>query len=205
MIISFCLDRPILELVRWANIYGLSGDLRRTLESLKEFGQPFAIVIACLLIFVLDKPRRAMLTRLVICIVLPSLLVWPAKVVVHRLRPLAASNAETVFGLGFFLGATPELPTFIREGVAGKETIQEHRPATTSEKRSFPSAHTATAFAFAVGLAVLYPPARWIFYALAIGCGAHRLIFDAHWFSDVIASVFIGLLVARAVWIRSKA
>ena len=64
MIISFCLDRPILELVRWANISRRSGDVIRTLESLKEFGQPVAIVIVCLLIFVLDRPRRSMLPRL---------------------------------------------------------------------------------------------------------------------------------------------
>ena len=199
MFISFCLDRPILQLVRRANIDGFSGDLRRTLESFKEFGQVVAIVVACLLIFVLDKPRRSKLPRLIICILLPLAVVWPTKLAVHRLRPQAASEVNTILGLGFYIGKAPRLPTFIAD-VSGKEEIKSDRAPRASEKVSFPSAHTATAFAFAVGLAALYPPARWIFYALAVSCGAHRLLFDSHWFSDVVASVFIGLLVARAVW-----
>lgn len=199
MLISFCLDRPILQLVRRANIDGLSGDVVRTLESFKEFGQVVAIVVACLLIFVLDKSRRSMLPRLIICILLPSAVVWPAKLAVHRLRPQAAAEVDTILGLGFYIGEDPKLPV-LRTSVSGKDKIVKDRPVRSSEKVSFPSAHTATAFAFAVGLAALYPPARWIFYALAAGCGAHRIIFGAHWLSDVVASVFIGLLVARAVW-----
>ena len=66
MLISFCLDRPMLALVRWLDVESLPGDFERTLQSLKEFGQLFAIVVACLLIFVLDKPRRSMIPRLVI-------------------------------------------------------------------------------------------------------------------------------------------
>ncbi len=205
MLIAFVLDRPILHLVRRANIDAFSGDLRRTLDSFKEFGQVVAIVVACLLIFVLDKPRRSMLPRLIICILLPLALVYPTKWTLHRLRPHAADpeQVDTVLNLGFYFGEDPKLPTLVTS-VSGKDKIQKDRYPSASEKVSFPSGHTAIAFAFAFGLAVMYPPARWIFYALAIGCGAHRIIFDAHWFSDVIASVFIGLLVAKAVWIRRK-
>jgi len=200
MLISFCLDRPILELVRWANVRGLPGDIVRTLESFKEFGQFFAIVVACLLIFILDKPRRSLLPRLIICILLPSVLFcWPTKRVVHRLRPRQADYYDTVLDLGFFLGQDPKLPA-LEVSLPNQDKIAVNKYLPPSEKRSFPSAHTAAAFAFAFGLAALYPPARWIFYALAIGCGVHRILFDSHWFSDVVASVFIGLLVARAVW-----
>lgn len=199
MLISFCLDRTILHFVRQANIDGFSGDFRRTLESFKEFGQIVAIVVACLLIFILDKPRRAMLPRLVICILLPLAVVWSAKLVVHRLRPLAAAEFDTFLSLGFYFGEDPKLPVLEISDPA-KDKILKDRPVSHAEKASFPSAHTAAAFAFALGLAALYPPARWVFYALAIGCGAHRILFDAHWFSDVIASIFIALLLARAVW-----
>ena len=201
MLISFCLDRPILKLVRRANVAGMSGDVVRTFESFKEFGQVVAIIVACLLIFILDKPRRSMLPRLIICILLPSALVWPIKLTVHRLRPHAVDfeQGDTVLGLGFYFEEDPKLRTHVTS-VSGKDKIQKDRYPFASEKQSFPSAHTATAFAFAVGLAALYPPARWIFYALAVGCGAHRIIFGAHWLSDVVASVFVGFLVARAVW-----
>ncbi len=199
MIISFCLDRPILQLVRRANVDGMSGDVVRTFESFKEFGQGVAIVVACLLIFVLDKPRRSKLLRLIICILLPLAFVYPIRLVVHRVRPRHTSGYDTVLSLGFFLGQNPQPPSLERP-LPKQQKIVVTEPLRASQKQSFPSAHTATAFAFAVGLAALYPPARWIFYALAIGCGAHRIIFGAHWLSDVVASVFIGLLVARAVW-----
>ena len=204
MFISFCLDRPILQLVRRVNVDGMSGDVERTLQSFKEFGQVVAVVVACLLIFLLDKPRRSMLPRLLICILLPSALVWPTKLAVHRLRPGPASRVDTILGLGFYIGKAPRSAPFTAD-VSGKEKIKSDWTPRPSEKISFPSAHTATAFAFAVGLAALYPPARWIFYALAIACGMHRIIFDAHWLSDVVASVFIGLFVARAVWKWGKA
>ena len=188
----------MLLLVRWANVDSLSGDIRRTFDSLKEFGQGVAIIVACLLIFLLDKPRRSMLPRLIICILLPLAVVYPSKWTLHRLRPHAVEfeQGNTLLGLGFYFGEAPKLLT----SVSGKDKIKKYRYPSGSDRQSFPSAHTATAFAFAVGLAALYPPARWVFYALAIGCGTHRVLFDAHWFSDVVASVFIGIFIARAVW-----
>ena len=193
-------------MVRWINARSLPSDVERTLESFKEFGQIFALVVACLLIFVLDRPRRGVLPRLLICTVLPLAVVWPIKLTVHRLRPQAADpqHVDTVLSLGFYFGENPKLPTLVRS-VSGKDKIEKFRYPSASEKVSFPSGHTAVAFAFALGLAAMYPPARWIFYTLAVGCAVHRLIFGAHWFSDVIASVFIGLLIARAVWKWHKA
>jgi membrane-associated phospholipid phosphatase len=199
MLVSFCLDRPMLLLVRWANVDSLAGDYRRTLESFKEFGQLVVWVVACLLIFLLDKPSRSKLLRLIFAIVLSFAVVWSIKLTVHRLRPHPAAEFDTTLGLGFYFGADPKLPV-LRTSDPDKNKIVKHRPLRASEKVSFPSGHTATAFAFAVGLAALYPPARWVFYALAIGCGTHRILFDAHWFSDVVASLFIGILIARAVW-----
>ncbi len=189
----------MLLLFKWLSVKSWPGDFKLTLQSLKEFGQIFAIVVTCLLIFALDKPRRSMLPRLIICIILPCLLVWPIKLLVHRLRPQPAYQFDAISNLGFYIGEAPKLSPFTTD-VSGKEKIKSDRAPRHSERVSFPSAHTAAAFAFAVGLAALYPPARWIFYALAIGCGAHRIIFEFHWLSDVVASVFIGLFLTRALW-----
>ena len=190
----------MLLLVRWANVDSLRGDYRRTLESFKEFGQIFAIVVAFLLIFTLDKFRRRMLPRLLLCIIIPVyVFAWPTGLVVQRLRPRHADEYSTTLGLGFFAGEQPS-PLSLARSLPDQDKIAFEGQLSYSEKHSFPSRHTATAFAFAVGLAALYPPARWVFYALAIGCGTHRVLFDAHWFSDVIASVFIALFIARAVW-----
>ena len=199
MFVSLALDRLVLDLARRANVQGLSGDVVRTLESFKEFGQVTAIVVAFLLIFTLDKPRRGKLVLLFACIILPLLIVWPSKYLVHRVRPRHAEEYKTFLGLGFFFGSDPQLPS-LDVSLSDKEKIAVNDHLPSSQKQSFPSAHTAVAFAFAFGLAALYPQARWVFYGLAIGCGFHRIIFGAHWLSDVVASVFISLLIAGAFW-----
>ncbi|NIA07021.1 MAG: phosphatase PAP2 family protein [Actinobacteria bacterium] len=170
------------------------------MQSLKEFGQLVAIFVAFLLIFILDKPRRRMLPKLLLCVLLPSVLVWPTKLGVHRLRPHCTDEYSTTLGLGFFLGREPQKPNpALPLAVQGK--IEADHKLDSSDIASFPSAHTATAFAFAVGLSALYPSARVVFYALAAGCGCQRIIFGAHWFSDVVAGLLIGLLTARVVWL----
>ena len=199
MAISLLLDRLIVGVIRGVDVGRLGGDWMRMLQSLKEFGQPVAIAVAFLLIFAMDKRRRKMLPRLLLCILLPSVLVWPLKLTVHRLRPHQAEEYNTTLELGFFSGSEPS-----REELSGtladKEKIAARGQPPSSDIQSFPSAHTATAFGFALGLSRLYPAGRLVFYGLAIGCGFHRVLFGAHWFSDVVAGVFIGILLGRAGW-----
>lgn len=200
VIVSLFLDLPVRNMAGHISIDGWRGDATRTLESFKEFGQLLAVVVACLLIFLLDKPRRPMIPRLILCIVLPlAVLVWPGKLMVHRLRPSAAISYDTRFGLGFFWGPDPK-PLQMDLDLPNQERIALDRKPSDSQKQSFPSAHTATAFALAAGLSLLYPAASPLFYVLAAGCGLHRIVFGAHWLSDVVASVFIGIFAAKAAW-----
>lgn len=199
MLLAFCLDWPILALAQWLGVRGWPGDFKATMDSLKEFGQPIAMVVACLLIFTMDKPRRSMIPLLVLCTLLTCVPAWGTKLLVHRLRPQAAEQFGALSSLGFYIGDAPKLSPFTTD-VLGKEKIKNVRVPRASQRVSFPSAHTVAAFAFAVGLATLYPSGRWIFYALAISCGVHRIVFEEHWFSDVAASVFIGLFLTRALW-----
>lgn len=199
MVSSFFLDKLIVHLIQGTDISQLRGDLIRMLQSLKEFGQPVAIAVVFLLIFAMDKTRRKMLPRLLLCVVLPAALVWPVKLTVHRLRPHHARDYSTILGLGFFLGSEPSRGA-LEAPLAGKNKIAAQGQLSSADIQSFPSAHTAAAFGFAVGLSQLYPAGRLVFYGLAIGCGFHRVLFGAHWFSDVVAAVFIGILLARAGW-----
>ena len=198
--VSFFLDLPLRNLVGQISFGGWPGDATRTLESFKEFGQLLAVVVACLLIFLLDKPRRPMILRLILCIVLPlAVLVWPGKCLVHRLRPSSAISYDTRFGLGFFWGADPK-PLSMHLDLPNQDRIVPEQALSNSRKQSFPSAHTATAFAFAAGLSLLYPAAAPLFYVLATGCGIHRIVFGAHWLSDVVTALFIGIFAGRAAW-----
>jgi membrane-associated phospholipid phosphatase len=59
--------------------------------------------------------------------------------------------------------------------------------------RSFPSGHAATAVGLAIGLALLFPRGRYLFWGIAFMASIQRLQAFAHFTSDVIAGWIIGL------------
>jgi len=65
-----------------------------------------------------------------------------------------------------------------------------------------PSSHTMVAFGAATMLARLFPRARWVFYAMAWGCGITRLLDHAHFFSDVTFGAILGWAIAWGIWIQ---
>jgi membrane-associated phospholipid phosphatase len=65
---------------------------------------------------------------------------------------------------------------------------------------ALPSSHALVAFAAAAMLTRLYPPARWLWFALAAGCALTRVLSRAHYLSDVTLSAIIGWAVAAMVW-----
>lgn len=81
---------------------------------------------------------------------------------------------------------------------ATKYSVKEMRPD-NSTANSFPSGHTATAFAAATVLHKEYGLTRspWFSvggYTVAIGTGFMRVLNNRHWISDVIAGAGIGII-----------
>jgi membrane-associated phospholipid phosphatase len=66
-----------------------------------------------------------------------------------------------------------------------------------------PSSHTLVAFAGAAVLAQLYPRARWLWYALAAGCAATRVLAMGHFLSDTVVAAVLGVVVGGWVWGRA--
>ena len=64
---------------------------------------------------------------------------------------------------------------------------------------SIPSGHGTTAFAAAVAIGALWPRARLIIWTYALLIAASRVVVTAHFPSDVIASVFCGVIGALLV------
>ena len=67
-----------------------------------------------------------------------------------------------------------------------------------------PSSHVLVAFGGAAVLAQLYPQARWLWYALAAGCAATRVLAMGHFLSDTVVAAALGVAVGGWVWERAK-
>lgn len=93
--------------------------------------------------------------------------------------------------------------------VSMSAVVKRDRPETENESSalttSFPSGHTASAFAFAGSMAYAYGwkggvPA----YAAATVVGLSRLQERVHWASDIVAGAFLGTFWARAAFAADK-
>jgi len=145
------------------------GDLKRESRWLAQYGQGACTLVAAGLMLLLDQRRLKYNIQpgilLLIVVFGTSLVCTVLKRIFGRVRP---GRDEA----GKFLGPTWRHANF---------------------RESFPSSHSASAMAMSMLLAKLYPPAALLFWALAGICAALRYLMDAHWPSDVVAGVALGL------------
>ncbi|MBL1436851.1 MAG: phosphatase PAP2 family protein [Rhodobacteraceae bacterium] len=75
-----------------------------------------------------------------------------------------------------------------------------------SDFASWPSAHTTSAFAFAMTVGMAFPILRWPLFALASLTGFSRMVLGVHYLGDVIMGATIGTLGAVLIhnWLRPK-
>jgi undecaprenyl-diphosphatase len=96
-----------------------------------------------------------------------------------------------------------------------KESIDRSRPehahpaidaaVATPGSPSFPSGHTATAFAAAAVVGAFYPRLRWPLYSLAALVGLSRIYLGVHFTLDVLAGALLGISVGLGlVWIGRR-
>lgn len=68
----------------------------------------------------------------------------------------------------------------------------------TPDSASFPSGHTATAFAAAAAVGFFHPRLRWPVYGLAALVGLSRIYLGVHFWLDVLAGAALGLAIGLA-------
>ncbi len=178
-------DGPIARL---AARHPLSGDAKRELEALQQYGQAVSSILVALVIYLQDPPRRRELLNWAAAMLAAFLIVVASKAVLGRPRP----DYDDPW---VFLGPLGQYPIGPGKGVHHAWEIW----ASGSYKlASMPSSHTAYAFVMAAFLASLYPRLRSIVYSLAAVVGLARIITHGHYPTDVIAGAAIGLAISRA-------
>lgn len=81
--------------------------------------------------------------------------------------------------------------------VEGLKRITREKRPDGSDLKSFPSGHTAEAFAIATVLADYQPKTAWVGYASAAAVGWSRVHLEKHHWQDVVAGAVIGHLIAK--------
>jgi membrane-associated phospholipid phosphatase len=150
------------------------GDIKRETRMLAQYGQIVCTILTALLIWRLDRDRgRQVAVTTLAAVIAATTVSTTIKRLLGRVRP-GRPNA------GNFLGPALKHANY---------------------RESFPSNHSAAAFALSGILVQAYPSAAAIFWTLAIICALLRYIMDSHWPSDVLCGVALGYGAAWIVWI----
>lgn len=177
---------------RWVAGVRLGGDVRRELEALQQYGQLSFSLLGAAVVALADPPRRRRLLDWGLAAVLTGVVVTGLKMLVGRPRPSLGEPWA-------FLGPAGGRPMGPGEGVV--LPIEFWRDG-VERLWSMPSSHTAYAVVMSAFLGIVYPRLRPIAIGLAVFVGVARVVFGAHYPSDVVVGAAVGLAVAQAV-IRS--
>jgi undecaprenyl-diphosphatase len=130
---------------------------------------------------------------------------WPLFAVIaaagdcrRRCLPRATFAAlGAVAAAGVLVTVIKELFDRARPPVAGIDAV-----GVIPDSASFPSGHSATAFAAAVAVGLFYPRLRLPLLALAAVVALSRVYLGVHYASDVLAGSLLGVLLGLAsVWV----
>ncbi|HVZ94489.1 MAG TPA: phosphatase PAP2 family protein [Phycisphaerales bacterium] len=165
------------------------GDFRRELTVLQQFGSATTIILVAILIALLDRPRLPRMFDYLLAAGATWLAVFIVKISAGRVRPLHDEPHR-------FVGPFRAVPV----GKAQAETYSwEFWKPGVSELWSMPSSHTALAVTAAVFLSIVYPKLRPLVIGWAILVALCRMMFDAHYPSDVVAGAAIAWIISAPI------
>lgn len=170
---------------------GLGGDLRRELEALQQFGQGASILIGCVAIGLVQPWRFRRVLDWLLAAAIASVLVNGLKTLFGRVRPGYTDDPLAFFG---------PIGVFERETASGVVPLRAIDLA--SELQSMPSSHTSHAVIAAVFISAIEPRLRWLVVPWAGLVALARIVFGAHWASDVVLGAALGWAVATVVVTR---
>jgi membrane-associated phospholipid phosphatase len=173
-----------VKIVAASDLKEWPGDLRRIFKLSEIFAHGFGVTIITFAIWNLSPEKRRHIPRLISCAAFPPITAHLIKLVVARKRPTSFLSHDLI----------PTWPETSSETWIG----WGHDVAWNTEyiTQSFPSAHAALVCGLAIGLSFLFPKGRPLFVTLAIVASIQRILFLAHWPSDVAIGTALGFLIA---------
>ena len=187
IVCRYYVDLPVAEWC-WYRHYGISGHrysafVQNLFVLMEVFGTWLGIVLVVGLICELDRFRWSRTVRFLAAVLCAGLTVNAIKLFVVRLRPQGFRFRE---------------PDLVLEHNVISFDWAPWASTFRNIENSFPSGHTATAFAACAVLSAFYPQGKRIFLLLALLVGVQRIMVCAHFPSDVIVGAMIGLSVGGA-------
>ncbi len=163
------------------------GDVWREIEAWQQYGQGGAVVMGCVLIWLLDPGRRRRLLDWGAAGGATWLVVFLTKILVGRPRP----RLEDAYGFLWPWGTWDFGPP------TGAVHAWQVGRVIDSGLWSMPSSHTAMAAVMSVFLARLYPALTGFCVVMSCVVGLARVAFGAHYLSDVLVGGALGWLMAE--------
>jgi len=173
----------------------LGGDVRRELEAVQQYGGFGSLVLVALLVYLLDRQRAKRLYDLLLAVLIAGAGVNLMKMLIGRPRPRLAGfgDGPALYDHLSFLGPFGEHPFGAEVGV---RHAWEFWAPISSDLHSMPSSHTAFAVVLSVFLWAAYPRLRGFAVVMPVVVGCCRVLFGAHYPSDVVVGAAAGFVLA---------
>ncbi len=177
----------------------LPGDLRRAITLSEAFahGTGAAVILTAIGLSV-SRSRRPAVWMAVSITLVSGLAANGLKAAFVRVRPHSVGKIQIEESPWFSSGEATA------ESIAGQARTEAKPDFWDSRQRSFPSGHSATAWALAIGLSFAFPRATCVFLLLAVLSSVQRVSSGAHYLSDVFAGGVIACVSAIAILLVSR-
>ena len=165
----------------------LAGDVIRISILSELFAHGFGVLVVAVGIYLLAPKSRNTIPRILACAFWPGMVAHFLKFQIARVRPIQFFDADSQANF-------PSDPWATWLGWLCNWDLNRCYP-----HQSFPSAHTATVWGFAIAMIWAFPKGKYLFIFIASLASIQRVVSYAHWPSDVLAGAAVGILCGGAL------